>query len=531
MPAKVLVADKIAPAAIEMLKSEPDIEVVVSTPQEFISQLGDADAVLVRSAAKVTPEAFAAAPKLKAVGRAGVGVDNIDLKEATSRGVVVMNTPGGNAVSVAEHTLGFMLAMARHVVPADASMKTGKWEKKKFLGNEIQGKTLGIIGLGNIGLQVARRAKPFNMKLIAFDPFASRQLAADRGVALVELEELLAQSDYVSLHVALTPDTRKLINAKTIAKMKDGARLVNCARGELVDGDAVHAAIESGKLAGAALDVFDPEPPGADCAVLQHANVLGTPHIGGSTEEAQELVGIRIAEQVRDYLRSGVVTNAVNTPSVSAEQFAKLSPYLDLASRLGSFVGQICGGQPQKVNLAYSGGYADENSSMVRNAALAGILNSFLSQPANVINAADVAAERGVSFEEKHSKPTRGSETLGLKVAGDCGGWQVEGILSPDGKARLSSVDGIFIEAQLDGHMVVLRNTDVPGVIGHIGTILGDAGVNIADFSLGRSEKAADGAVEAIAVVRLDQAATPAALKALGELDAVRQALAIELTG
>ncbi|MEZ5366702.1 MAG: hydroxyacid dehydrogenase, partial [Bryobacterales bacterium] len=315
----VLIADAVSPAAVDVLKAAPGLNVIVSNKDEFRNHLADAEAILVRSAVKVTPDVFAAAPKLKVVGRAGVGVDNVDIVEATNRGVVVMNTPGGNAIAVAEHSLGFMLALARSIHLASASTKAGKWEKKKFLGNELQDKTLGIVGLGNIGQQVARRARPFGMKIVAYDPFVSADLAKDRGIEMVTLDELYAQADYISLHVALTDETRGMINSDTIAKMKDGVRIVNCARGELVDSNDLDKALESGKVAGAALDVFETEPPG-ESPLFRHANVIATPHIGGSTEEAQENVGIKIAQQVRDYLIDGVVMNAVNMPSVSAEQ-------------------------------------------------------------------------------------------------------------------------------------------------------------------------------------------------------------------
>ncbi len=518
----VLVADAVAPAAVEVLEAAPGLEVIVSNKDEFREHLADANALLVRSAVKVTKDVFEAAPNLKVVGRAGVGVDNVDIAEATNRGVVVMNTPGGNAIAVAEHSIGFMLALARSIHLATASTKAGKWEKKKFLGNELQDKTLGVVGLGNIGQQVARRARPFGMRVIAYDPFVSADLAKDRGIEMVSLEEIYKQSDYISLHVALTDETRGMINHETIAKMKDGVRIVNCARGELVNSNDLDAALESGKVAGAALDVFETEPPG-ESPLFRHSNVIATPHIGGSTQEAQENVGIKIAQQVRDYLLDGVVLNAVNMPSVSAEQHAELAPYLTLAERLGKFVAQISRGRLIRVKLTYSGDFSDTNAGLIRNAALAGVLNRFLEQKANLINANGIAKDRGIGVAEVRRGRAHFSDSIGVLLETEERSYEAEGAVFADGTVRLISVDGIYVEAPLEGHMLMLKNQDVPGVIGKVGTILGDNDVNISDFALGRGE------TEAVAAVRVDSEIPKAALDALMGLEAVRRARAVNV--
>jgi D-3-phosphoglycerate dehydrogenase len=525
----ILIADAVSAAAVDVFRAQPDWNVIVSSPKEYEAHLAAADALLIRSAVTVTKEVLAKAPKLRVIGRAGVGVDNVDQEAATARGVVVMNTPGGNAISVAEHTMALMLALARSISNASASTKGGKWEKKKFLGTELNGKTLGVIGLGNIGMQVARRARPFAMNVIAYDPFVSPELAKDSGVEMVPLDQLYATSDYISLHLAVTNETRNLLNRDAFAKMKDGVRIVNCARGELIDEEALEEALNSGKAAGAALDVFAKEPP-AGSPLLARENVIATPHIGGSTEEAQETIGIRIAQQVRDYLRDGVVLNAVNMPAITAEQYGQLQPYLELAERLGSFVAQIATGRPKSVRIVYSGNFGEANTSLMRNAALSGILNRFLSEKANLINAAQVAARRDFGVNEIRQGRRHFSDSLSLALETEDGERVVEGTVFPDGSPRLVSVNNIYVEAALTGHMVFLKNNDVPGVIGRVGSILGDNKINIADFSLGRRESRSypDGGV-AVAVVRLDEALPKKVLDELLALDPVDFARSIEL--
>jgi D-3-phosphoglycerate dehydrogenase len=361
------------------------------------------------------------------------------------------------------------------------------------------------------------------MRVIAYDPFVSSDLARDRGIEMVSLDQIYEQSDYISLHVALTDETRGMINSETLAKMKEGVRIVNCARGELVNSVDLDAALESGKVAGAALDVFETEPPG-ESPLFRHANVIATPHIGGSTEEAQENVGIKIAEQVRDYLKDGVVLNAVNMPSVSAEQYATLAPYLALGERLGKFVAQISSGRLVRIKLTYSGDFNETAAGLIRNAALSGVLNRFLDEKANLINAFGIAKDRGIGVAEVRRGRAHFSDSLGVLLETEERGYEVEGAVFPDGSARLLSVDGIYVEAPLEGHMLMVKNQDVPGVIGKVGTILGDNGVNISDFALGRGDK------EAIAAVRVDSEIPKKALDELLAMQAVRVARSVNVS-
>jgi D-3-phosphoglycerate dehydrogenase len=522
---KILVAEPMAAAGLELLRSQPGWEVIASNPKEYAQYLGEADALIVRSAVKVTKQVLEQSPKLQAIGRAGVGVDNVDLPAATAAGVLVMNTPGGNAVSVAEHTMALMLAMARSIPQANASTKGGKWEKKKFMGNELRGKTLGIVGLGSIGREVARRAKAFEMKIIASDPYVSPQAIEDMTVTLVELETLYASSDYITLHTALTSETRQMIGHASLAKMKDGVRIVNCSRGEMVDVEALREAIESGKVAGAALDVFSPEPPAEGFPLFSLDSVLATPHIAGSTEEAQEIVGVRIAEQLAEYLTSGVAINAVNMPTLSPAQYKVIEPYISLAEKLGAFAAQIATGNPTGVRLVYLRKLAEDNTHLIRNAGLAGVLNQWLSQRVNLVNAMQIAAERSLQVVERHEKRVGHMDAIRLELETDAGLTTVEGAVVL-GRARLLQVDGIYCEAPLAGHLVYMRNQDVPGVIGHVGTVLGRNKVNIANFSLGRQEGPAKSGVplEAIAVVETDDLPDEKVLAELRENPAVRLA-------
>lgn len=526
---KILIAEPLAPAAVELLQAQAGWDVVVSNPKEYAAHLADCDALLVRSAVKVTKDVLAQAPKLRIIGRAGVGVDNVDLPAATAAGVLVMNTPGGNAVSVAEQTLGFMLALARAIPQASASTLSGKWEKKKFLGNELRGKVLGVVGLGSIGREVVRRAVGFEMRIIAYDPYVMAQTAGDLNAELVDLPTLLAQSDYVTLHVALTPETKQMINAESLDKMKTGVRIINCARGELIDPGALKAALESGKVAGAALDVFDPEPPPAGFPLFQAPNVIATPHIAGSTEEAQEIVGIRIVEQMVQYLRDGVALNAVNMPALTPDQYRTIGPYISLAERLGAFAAQVSSGNPKAVRLMYSGRIADGNTHLIRNAALAGALNCWLCQRANVVNAMGIAGERGLEVGERHEKRSSHTDSIRVELETEHGVTCVEGALILD-KPRLIQVDGIYCEVPLAGHLTFMKNWDVPGVIGYVGTVLGRNGINIANFSLGRQETApvAGQPATALAVVETDGTVPESVLAQLKENPAVKVARSVE---
>src|ERR1019366_4183698 len=377
----ILIAEPLAPAGIELFQSQPGWNVIVSNPKEYAQHLAQADALLVRSAVQVNQSVLAQAPRLRVIGRAGVGVDNVDLDAATHAGVLVMNTPGGNAISVAEHTLAMMLAMARHIPQANASTRAGKWEKKKFMGNE----------LGSIGREVVKRARAFQMRIVAHDPYVTSTIAHDLGVELLDLPQLYAAADYLTLHVASTPETQGMLSREAFAQMKDGVRIVNCARGELVDEAALVEALASGKVSDASLDVFSKEPPPDGFPLYAAEGVLATPHIGGATEEAQEIVGVRIAEQVVEYLTHGIAINAVNMPALSPEQYRALGPYATLADRLGNFAAHIASGNPHTVRLHYFGKIADSATSLLRNAGLAGVLARSTSHRANLINAMQIA--------------------------------------------------------------------------------------------------------------------------------------------
>ena len=522
---RILVAEPLAAAGINLLRAQPDWEVIESNPREFSGHLAAADALIVRSAVSVDASVLSKAPKLRVVGRAGVGVDNVDLAAATAAGVLVMNTPGGNAVSVAEQTLALMLSLARSIPQASASTKSGKWEKKKFMGTELRGKTLGIVGLGSIGREVVKRAKAFEMRIIATDPFVNAQTAKDVGVDLVDLPLLYAQSDYITLHTALTPESHHMLSRDAFQKMKKGVRIINCARGELIEQSALREALDSGKLAGAALDVFDKEPPASDDPLLKIDNFVATPHIGGATEEAQEIVGLRIAEQIVEFLRAGAALNAVNMPAMTPEQFRTLGPYSDLAERLGTLASQVSTGNPKAVRLIYCGKIAEQNTHLVRNAGLAGVLSRSLAIRANSINAMQIAGDRGLAVAERHDQRSAHVDSVRLELETDRATTAVEGAVVL-GKPRLIQVDGIYCEAPLDGHVTLLKNTDIPGVIGYIGGVFGRNGINIATFSLGRQEAGK----EAVSIIETDQSVPPQVLNQLLENPAVKVARSVEFS-
>lgn len=525
---KILVAEPVSPAALNLLQAQTDLEVVVADPKTYGQHLAEADALLVRSAVKVTADVLRQAPNLRVVGRAGVGVDNVDLPAATEAGVLVMNTPGGNAISVAEHTIALMLSLARSIPQASASTRSGKWEKKRFLGNELRGKTLGVVGLGSIGREVVKRARAFEMRIIAHDPYVSPQTAANLDIELLQLPALYGQSDYITLHVALTPETERMLSHEAFAQMKTGVRVINCARGELIDSAALQAAMASGKVAGAGLDVFESEPPQASDPLLAQDGLIATPHIGGSTEEAQEIVGIRIVEQVVEYLKNGVAINAVNMPALSPEQYRNLGPYVSLAERLGTFAAYIAAGNPQTVRLVYSGQIAASNTQLVRNAGLAGVVNRSLAHRANLVNAMQIAGQRGLAIEERHGGRESHMDTIRLELETDRGATVVEGALVLN-RPRLLQVDGIYCEAPLAGNLIYLKNYDVPGVIGYVGTVLGRNGVNIANFSLGRQDAPPTGRNTAVAVVETDGPVPETVLAQLRQNEAVQVARSVEL--
>jgi D-3-phosphoglycerate dehydrogenase len=524
---KILIADSVDEGVVEILKSDASWNVVnlPKTKGKVDEEIRDADALLVRSATKVTAELLEKAAKLRVIGRAGVGVDNVDLDAATRKGVLVMNTPGGNAISVAEHTMTMLLAMAHPVAQADASMKAGQWEKKKFTGSELRDKTLGLIGLGTIGTEVARLAQAHKMKIVAFDPYVSAVVAAQQNIRLVPVEELFKVSDFISLHSSLTPETRHLINAKSLAMAKKGVRVVNCARGELVDEAALLAGLESGKVGGAGLDVFESEPP-ADPRLVQHPKVIATPHIAGSTEEAQKVVGTRIAEQLRDYLTTGAVKNAVNMPAISPEEFKKLEPYLQLGEKLGAFVAQLTEKPFSEVSISYDGGLADLNTHLVKNAVLKGVLGHMLAGQINLINAGNFAKARGIEvIEVRSARRAKYSHSLGVALGKDGETVSVLGMIGLNDALRILGVNNIDIDAPLTGFLLLFRNEDVPGVIGRVGTLLGKHKINIANFALGRVQ----GSDEAIGIVSVDQKVPAEVLGELRGITAVRQARLIEI--
>jgi len=525
----ILIAEPLAPAGIELFQSQPGWNVIVSNPKEYAQHLAHAEALVVRSAVQVNLSVLEKAPKLRVIGRAGVGVDNVDLDAATQAGVLVMNTPGGNAVSVAEHAIALMLAMARRIPQADATTRAGKWEKKKLMGHELRGKTLGIIGLGSIGREVVKRARAFEMKIVAHDPYVAAKVAQDMGVTLVDLNRLYAESDYITLHMAATPETQGMLSQAAFAAMKKGVRIVNCARGELVDEAALLEAIQSGTVAGAALDVFNKEPVPAGLPLLETGVVIATPHIGGSTEEAQEIVGVRIAEQLAEYLKTGVAINAVNMPALTPEQYRALGPYATLAERMGIFASRIATGNPQRVRIVYSGKVFAMGSGLLRNAGLAGVLARSTANKANLVNAMQIADHRGWEVTEQHDKYSGPMDSLRLELETDAGVTTVEGVVLL-GKPRMMQVDGIFCEAALEGHLLFMKNRDVPGVIGHVGTVLGRNSVNIANFSLGRAEHPVNPGepAPAVAVVSTDELVSEPVLAQLRDHPAVRFAWAVE---
>jgi D-3-phosphoglycerate dehydrogenase len=464
---KIVLAEKVSPATLAVFQKEPGWQIV--SPDQIKNglpaELADADALVVRSAVQADAELLSHAPKLRVIGRAGVGVDNIDTDAATHQGIVVMNTPGANAVAVAELTLGLMISMGRSIPKANATMHAGKWDKKSLQGSELRGKTLGIVGLGRIGLEVARRARAFGMTLLGYDPFIAPVVARENEVTLVPIEEIFKESDYLTLHVGLTTQTEGLINAHSIGIMKPGIRIINCARGELIVDEALADGLKSGKVAGAALDVFRQEPL-KESVYYGLEQVLLSPHIAGSTDEAQEAIGIQLAMQVRDYLKLGVVQNAVNVPSLSREEYVEVAPYIEMAERLGHFLSHATPGNLENVQMTYSGRLATGKTDLIRNAALCGILAD--EEGINRINAATLAGERGIRIQEDKKEFATGGagSVLKLTLHSSEGDTSASATVLHGTSPRLLTYDGIDIEAPLNGTLVIIRNHDVPGVIG-----------------------------------------------------------------
>jgi D-3-phosphoglycerate dehydrogenase / 2-oxoglutarate reductase len=521
----IVIADQLPSSAVDLLSSVPGWTVDARSGRAadvLAPDLANADALIVRSATKVDERLIASAPKLRVIARAGTGIDNVDLPAASARGILVMNAPGGNSVSVAEHALALMLSLARSVPAADATMKRSVWDKKKLTGAELRGKTLGLVGLGRIGQEVASRARAFGMELVAHDPFISEEIASALGIQLLDLDAMCATADYISLHIPATGETRHLFGKERLAKCKRGMRIVNTARGELIDEAALADAIQSGIVAGAALDVFEVEPP-KEWRLAQLPQVVATPHIAASTAEAQELVGLETATAVRDYLSLGVIRNAVNFPSIAAEDMLRLQPYLTLAEQMGMLAGQLAEGRTKGLGVRLYGPLVSTYSTLIVNAAVTGLLRPLLSSSVTAVNSRNIASERGIEIIESQSSRARNfANIVSVKVHTSTGERWLEGTVFEPARPRLTLLDGIEVEAPLEGTLLVLKNDDRPGVIGQVGSILGRHHVNIANFALGRDE------VGAVGVVKLD--ATPedeglaAAVKEIRESPAVREA-------
>jgi D-3-phosphoglycerate dehydrogenase len=522
---KVLIADKLSPAAVAIFK-ERGVEVEVRTglaKEELLKIIDQYDGIAIRSATKVTAEVIKAAKRLKVVGRAGIGVDNVDVAAATAAGVIVMNTPFGNSITTAEHAIALMMALARELPAANASTHAGKWEKNRFMGTELYGKVLGLIGAGNIGSIVADRARGLKMHVIAYDPYLSPERAAEIGVEKVELNDLLARANFVTLHTPLTAETKNIISADAINKMKKGARLINCARGGLVDEAALKAALDSGHLAGAALDVFAEEPAKQNI-LFGHEKVVATPHLGASTEEAQENVALQVAEQISDYLLTGAVVNALNMPSISSQEASLVKPWIALAEQLGAFAGQLVDSSMQTVEIVYEGTAAELNQRALTQAALAGLLKPMLVE-VNMVNAPVVAKDRGIKVSEvrrPHQGIFEGYIKLTVTLAGGSTR-RLAGTVFSDGRPRLIQVKDINLETEFAPHMLYVVNEDKPGFIGKLGTLLGDAQVNIANFTLGRSAPGG----EAIALVEVDGDPGEKVVAEISKLPLVKMAKAL----
>jgi len=517
---RVLIADELSPRAVAVFAERGiDADVAIGLkPDALAARIGDYDGLAVRSATKVTAALIAVADKLKIVGRAGIGVDNIDVPAATQRGIVVMNTPYGNAITAAEHAIAMMFALARQIPAADRSTQAGKWEKSRFMGVELSGKTLGVIGCGNIGAIVADRAQGLKMRVIGYDPFLSEERAIDLGIERVSLDELLARADFVTLHTPMTEATRGMLDAKALAKLKPGARLINCARGGLIVEEDLAAALDKGQVAGAAIDVFVEEPARQN-PLFGRDTVVATPHLGAATAEAQENVAVQIAEQMADFLLTGAVTNAVNMPSLSAEDARRLKPYMKLAEQLGSFAGQLTETGIKSVAIDYEGAIAELNVKPLTATALAGLLAPQLAS-VNLVNAPVICRERDIRVSETlQAEPSDYQSLMRITVTTERRTRSVAGTVFAGDKPRLVAVEGMPLEAELGEHILFVRNLDKPGFIGALGNALGAASINIATFHLGRTAAGQD----AICLIEVDQKLTPALLDAVRGLPNVVQ--------
>ncbi len=516
MAPKVLVSDKLSETAVQIFRDrgiEVDFEPGLGKDKDrLLEVIGQYDGLAIRSATKVSDKVLAAAENLKVIGRAGIGVDNVDIPAASSKGVIVMNTPFGNSITTAEHAIAMMFAVARQIPAASASTHAGKWEKSKFMGVELTGKTLGVIGAGNIGSIVINRARGLKMKVLAYDPFLSEERAAELGCRKVELDELLGQADFVTFHVPLTDKTRNILGRENIAKLKPGARIINCARGGLVDEAALAEAIREGRVAGAAFDVFA-EEPATDSPLFNLDNVVVTPHLGAATTEAQENVALQVAEQMSDYLLTGAVTNALNMPSVTAEEAKVMGPWLKLCEHLGTFIGQMTEEPIEELNILFDGAVSEMNTAALQNAVVAGVMQA-TNPEVNMVSAPVMAKERGMDISKTTQDQTGVFEAY-VKVTMKTAHRQrsIAGTVFSDGKPRFIQIKGINIDAEVGEHMLYSTNEDRAGIIGTLGRVLGENGVNIANFTLGRSEKGRD----AIALLYIDEEPSDAVLSKLRE--------------
>ena len=522
---KVLISDKMDPRAAQIFRErgiQVD-EITGKTPDELKAIIGNYDGLAIRSSTKVTKDILSAATNLKVVGRAGIGVDNIDIPAATERGVVVMNTPFGNSITTAEHAIALMFALARQLPEADASTQAGKWEKNRFMGVEVTGKTLGLIGAGNIGSIVASRALGLRMKVIAFDPFLTPERAVELGIEKVELDDLLRRADFITLHTPLTDQTRNILSRDNLAKTKQGVRIVNCARGGLIDEAALKDGLESGHIGGAALDVFETEPA-KDSPLFGTPNFISTPHLGASTNEAQVNVAIQVAEQMSDYLLLGGVTNAINMPSLSAEEAPRLKPYMALAEKLGSLVGQLAHGSIAGLSIETEGAAAELNMKPITGAVLAGFMRVH-SDTVNMVNAPFLAKERGLDVREvRHDREGDYHTMLRVSAETKAGPRTVAGTLFGNAAPRLVELFGIKVEADLVGHMLYVVNEDAPGFIGRLGTTLGEAGINIGTFHLGRVRAGG----EAVLLLSVDEPVDAEVISTVEKLPGVKLVRALK---
>jgi D-3-phosphoglycerate dehydrogenase len=522
---KVLISDKMDPQAAQIFRDsgvEVD-EITGKTPEELKAIIGQYDGLAIRSSTKVTKDILDAATNLKVIGRAGIGVDNVDIPYASAKGVVVMNTPFGNSITTAEHAIALMFALARQLPEADASTQAGKWEKNRFMGVEVTGKTLGLIGAGNIGSIVASRALGLRMKVVAFDPFLNEERAIEMGVEKVTLDDLLARADFITLHTPLTDQTRNILSAENLAKTRKGVRIVNCARGGLIDEAALKAGLDSGHIGGAALDVFETEPA-KESPLFGTPNFISTPHLGASTSEAQVNVALQVAEQLSDYLLTGGVTNALNMPSLSAEEAPKLKPYMALAEKLGSMVGQLSSDVIPRISIHCEGAAAELNQKPIVSAVLAGFLRT-QTDTVNMVNAPFLARERGIEVREIKTERTGDYHTLvRVSVKTERGERSVAGTLFGNAAPRLVELFGIKIEADLDGDMLYIVNEDTPGFIGRLGSALGEAGINIGTFHLGRREAGG----EAVLLLSVDTPLTAEVQKNLASLPGVKTVMPLK---